>query len=411
MSAVRQRGPLTWYAQFTLMSAVFAVAVGYGIVLPVLPILVERLTRPSGLTALSWHTGLLTGSYSLALFLFAPLWGRVSDRYSRPRMLLFGLGGFASTLIIFAVFDSLPMLYLGRFLSGVCASAVMPVAYAFLGDRAPTKEWRAHRFALLNIAGTAGFLIGPMFGSFALVSSSRMMTTDNNFGISAPLFATSSLALLAGLMVWWLLPDSDRSNDMQFIAPKAKNSRRSIVQLLSLSFVTALAVGAFEVGLSLRGTQTLELSTYQIGIMFTECSLVMFMAQALVFSPFVKPEMTRHLVMPGLLILAVGLAAVPFADDFLMMTLAVALVAASAGILSPIATYWISLGGGETQGAELGRQTAAASLGQAAGSVAGGMLFDATIVPNAGFIFPAALVVAGLVWSAGLSQRLARISS
>jgi predicted MFS family arabinose efflux permease len=121
--------------------------------------------------------------------------------------------------------------------------------------------------------------------------------------------------------------------------------------------------------------------------------------------------MTRHLIVPSLVILAAGLAAVPFADDFLMMTLAVALVAASAGILSPIATYWISLGGGETQGAELGRQTAAASLGQAVGSVAGGMLFDAAMMPNAGFFFPAVLVLGGLVWSAGLSQRLARISS
>ena len=68
--------PLKWHALFALMSAMFTVAVGYGVVLPVLPFLVERLAGTTEPVALSWHTGLSTGTYTLALFLFAPLWGR-----------------------------------------------------------------------------------------------------------------------------------------------------------------------------------------------------------------------------------------------------------------------------------------------------------------------------------------------
>jgi predicted MFS family arabinose efflux permease len=88
------------------------------------------------------------------------------------------------------------------------------------------------------------------------------------------------------------------------------------------------------------------------------------------------------------------------------MSVTVALVAASAGILSPIVTYWVSLRAGKTQGADLGQVTAAASLGQAVGSVLGGLLFNLAILPSAGFVTAALIVAAGFVASVGLSRLL-----
>jgi len=402
--------PLGWQSSFALMSAMFVVAVGYGIVLPVLPFLVERLAQTGEPETLSWHTGLLTGTYALALFLFAPLWGRVSDRYSRPRILLLGLGGFASALTLFALVDSLPLLYLGRFLSGVFAAAVTPVAYAFIGDHSPTKEWRARRFALLNAAGTAGFFVGPMLGGLAIFGAAQILPEAVGAGITVPFLATSGLALLAGMMVWRLLPTADHLQTSPIATPKTRDSQILIVRILSISFVTALAVGAFEVGLSLRGKQVLDLNAYQIGLMFTECSLVMFGAQALVFSPLIKVERTRYLIIPSLAVLAAGLAMVPFANGFITTILVVGMVAASAGVLSPIATYWISLSAGKTQGAELGLQTSAASLGQAVGAAAAGLSFDFAAMPNASFTLAAVLVTAGLVGSIGLPRFLKKVS-
>ena len=85
----------------TLMLAVFTVSVGYGVVLPLLPYLIERLLGAGGGAAqVSRHTGLLTGVYTLALFLFAPLWGRVSDRLGRGSILLVGLFGFGTTMML-----------------------------------------------------------------------------------------------------------------------------------------------------------------------------------------------------------------------------------------------------------------------------------------------------------------------
>ena len=65
--------------------------VGFGIVLPILPFLIERISGTTNAAALSWHTGLVTGTYILAIFLFAPAWGKLSDRWGRRPVLLMGL--------------------------------------------------------------------------------------------------------------------------------------------------------------------------------------------------------------------------------------------------------------------------------------------------------------------------------
>jgi predicted MFS family arabinose efflux permease len=162
----------------------------------------------------------------------------------------------------------------------------------------------------------------------------------------------------------------------------------------------------FEVGLALRGKQELGLTQYHIALMFTECSLVMFVVQAIVFSPWVKPETTRWFIAPALAVLAAGLFLVPRASDFILMLAVIGTVAASAGILSPILTYWISRKAGRAQGAELGKQTAAASLGVTVGSAAGGLLFDFAPLPGASFLLMTLLVVVGILLSLGLPNML-----
>ena len=140
--------------------------------------------------------------------------------------------------------------------------------------------------------------------------------------------------------------------------------------------------------------------------MFTECSLVMFVVQAIVFSPWFNPAMTRWLMAPTLAVLALGLYLVPRADNFTLMMVVISAVAASAGILSPIITYWISARAGSAQGWELGKQAAASSLGATVGSAAGGLLFTVTVPAGASFVLAALLAVLGLVLSLKLPNLL-----
>ena len=179
-----------------------------------------------------------------------------------------------------------------------------------------------------------------------------------------------------------------------------------VPKLLILAFIVSAGVGVFEVGLALRGKQELGLTQYQIALMFTECSLVMFVVQAFVFSPWVKPEATRWLIAPAFAVLAAGLFLVPRASSFTLMLVVIGAVAASAGILSPILTYWISSKAGKAQGAQLGMQTAASSLGVTVGSAAGGLLFNVPWFPNASFVLMTGLTVGGALLSFGLPNLL-----
>jgi MFS family permease len=111
-------------------------------------------------------TGLLTGLYTLSLFLFAPVWGWLSDRHGRRTILLIGLVGFSGTMFIFSFMENLPALYAERILSGMFAAAVTPVALAAIGDLASTDDAQGRRLTFISLAGISGFLLGPMLGVF-----------------------------------------------------------------------------------------------------------------------------------------------------------------------------------------------------------------------------------------------------
>lgn len=391
-----------------LMLAVFTVSAGYGVVLPLLPSLIETLVGPEG-TAIqvSRHTGLLTAVYTLALFLFAPAWGRLSDRAGRRAVLLIGLSGFGGTMLLSSIFNNLSTVYVGRFLSGVFAAAVTPVASAAIGDLTTADELRGRRLAFLSMSGVAGFLLGPMVG----VGVMRMVPTvlanaEPARVLAGPLVAGAVLSFVVSLVIGWAVPTVRIPQPTDSGPASREDGMRRVVQsLLVLSFIASTAVGVFEVGLALRGKQELGLGPTQIAVMFTECSLVMFGVQAAVFSPWLRAETTRWLMLPALLVLAGGLLLVPQASTFPEMLVVTGAVAASAGILSPILTYWISSATGSARGWQLGRQTAAASIGMTAGSVAGGWLFNISGRPLS-FAMTAGLALLGAAISFGAARSL-----
>lgn len=392
-----------------LMLSVFTVSMGYGVVLPLLPYLIERLLGTGADAAqVSRSTGLLTGLYTLSLFIFAPAWGHLSDRYGRRIVLLIGLVGFSATMLIFAFIENLSAVYAERFLSGIFAAAVTPGALATIGDLATTEEARARRLTFVSLAGISGFLLGPMLGVAIARGAASLFSVDGAAGaLAIPLAATAVLALLVAAAAAVTIPGREHPDPTIARGHRTSGTGAWLVaRLLLLVFIVSAGVGVFEVGLALRGKQELGLTQYQIALMFTECSLVMFVVQAIVFAPWIKPSTTRWFIAPSLGILAVGLFLVPRASDFTLMLAVVATVASSAGILSPILTYWISSHAGKARGAELGMQTAAASLGVAAGSAAGGLLFNVASLPGASFLLVTALTGLGFLLSLGLPNVL-----
>ena len=316
------------------MLAVFTVSVGFGVVLPRLPSLIERLLG-AGVEAaqVSRHTGLLTAAYTLSLFLCAPLWGRLSDRRGPRGVLLIGLFGFGATMLAFSFVESLTAVYAERFLSGVFAAAVTPVAAAVVGNFTTTEQGRARRLAFVSMAGIIGFLLGPMLGLFVTRFAADIFDLGMPAGsVTVPLATTALLAFLVVAAVAFTVSGEGHERLRKTPGAPVDKTPWLVPQLLILTFTVSAGVGAFEVGLALRGKQELGLTPYQIALMFTECSVVMFVMQAIVFFWF-KPDATRWLIAPALAALAAGLFFVPRASDFALMLVVIGAVAASAGIL------------------------------------------------------------------------------
>lgn len=376
-----------------LMLAVFTISVGFGILLPQLPALIERVLGVDSTTAqASRATGMVTALYMFALFVAAPFWGRLSDRWGRRPVLLIGLAGFGATMIAFAFLGSLAAVYVERALSGLFAAAVTPVALAAVTDLSETRAALGRRMTLVSLAGISGFLLGPTLG----VTLTRGLGSGAG-PLTVPLVATGGLALVAALAVAVTLRSALAATPSDARAGAVPREPGPVGWLLALGFVVSAGVAVFEVGLALRSKQVLGLTPVQIALMFTLCSGMMIFVQAVVFSPLVRPDFTRWLIAPAFAVMAVGLFAVPLARDVTELLGVVGAVAASAGILSPILTYWIASHAGKKSGAELGRQTAAASLGAGLGSAAGGLLYDVTWLPNAAFVLTAGVILLG-VW-------------
>ncbi|WP_064697801.1 MFS transporter [Rhizobium aegyptiacum] len=387
-----------------LLFAVFTAAVGYGVVLPVLPHVVETLSPSASASKIGWHTGFLAAVYAGAPLLFAPVWGWLSDRYGRRPVLLAGLVGFGATLAVTALATNLQWLYGGRFLNGAFAAAILPAAQAFVGDSAVSDTWRAQRFAWLGMASIAGFFIGPMLGGVMIQGGSAITGK-----MPAAQFLTLPFLFSAGLAFIGAIGTAglDRGPARPVPPTRDKDDWRpaTVAHLLTLAGFVALGITAFEVGLALRG-RALGMTPYQVGIMFAECSLVMFAVQALVFSPLVAPSSTAKLILPAFAVMGAGLLLVAYAEGFAAQLIVVGTVAAGAGVLIPVLTYWISLGAGNAQGAELGRKAAVESFGQALGSAGVGYISGINAAPYLQFLLPAGLVLAAAAASLNLARHL-----
>lgn len=390
--------PLNRAATGALLVAVFIVALVYGAQLPILPLLLERsLGSP---TAAATNTGLLAGVYAFALFLFAPLWGRISDRWQRRGVIIVGLVGLAFALMLLRAFDRIVALYMGEFLAGAFSAAVLPGALALVADSSPDEDWRGRRFAWLNIANLAGFLIGPVLGGLLGAMWQGEMPVSG-----APFTFLSVGAVLSAAGAHLLLPRRSTRPDRRVMAPR---NRAALRLLLPCAGLVALGLGTFEVGLTIRGLQQLRLTPAEVGFMFAECMVIMAASQLIVFNRWFPVRTTRWLLAPAFIVFAIALLMLPLAASATKLFWAVAAVGASAGVLSPVIAFWISLNAGQGQGRKLGWQAAAASFGLGVGSVLGGLSLG-TIGPlHLPFVIAAAAGLLGALLTAAFAVQPAR---
>jgi MFS family permease len=182
---------------------VFIDLVGFGIVLPLLPIFADNLE------ASGFVIGVLMASYSATQFIFAPIWGRLSDRVGRRPILLLSTAGAAVSYAVFASASGmtgglgLGLLFASRLLAGICGANIT-VAQAYIADISPPEK-RSARMGLIGMAFGLGFVFGPAIGALSL----------NFFGITGPGWVAAGFCGANFILASLILPESwkpDESN-------------------------------------------------------------------------------------------------------------------------------------------------------------------------------------------------------
>ena len=167
---------------YFVLVTIFIDAIGFGIIMPVLP----RLVMAVGDIDLSQAIaigGWMTLVYAVANFVFAPIMGNLSDRVGRRPVLMIALAGLAIDYLLMAVANTLPLLFLGRLLTGIFGGSYGP-AQAAIAD-ITTPDERAKNFGFVSAAFGVGFVLGPAIGGLLGEISDR-----------APFYAASALAAL-----------------------------------------------------------------------------------------------------------------------------------------------------------------------------------------------------------------------
>ncbi len=398
-----------------LLACLFVVMTGLGITIPVLPFYVERVARAVGASHRSavLHLELLTGVYALMQLIFAPLWGRWSDRFGRKPLLLIGIAGYVVAPLLFGLARSLWLLYIARLIGGILASAMLPVSAAYVVDMT-SDDARGRGMAWLGAAASLGVVVGAALGGMLSRNGLHPSLRLGHFMVdsfSIPFLVAALLALLTLCSaIRWLtesMPSAAAGDTHTVSKLDWQALTRRLSPLLALTFIGQLALTMFEATFALFAQAKFNFGPVGVGAGFVVCGLVMsaFQAGAVGFLSTKVGELWQ--ISAGFAAMGLGIALLAVARTPGAVFAFVALLALGMAFIAPNLAALISKrGGAKEAGAALGIQNAANSLGQALGPLLGGLLLLWQI--NAPYLFSGTLLIAlalPIGWQAMRGQR------
>ncbi len=191
---------------------------GWGIIIPVVPKLIQELIHNPDISVASQYGGWLSFAYAGMQFLFASVLGGLSDRFGRRPIILFSLLGFSVNFMIQALAPSIFWLFVGRIFSGVTGASVT-TASAYIAD-VSTDEDRTKNFGLVGAAFGVGFIVGPVLGGLL-----------GHYGARVPFYAAAALCLINFLYGWFVLPESLAPEHRRPFNWRRANPVGSLIQL------------------------------------------------------------------------------------------------------------------------------------------------------------------------------------
>ena len=364
------------------------VTLGFGMVIPVFPFYIERLGASGS------QYGLLIAVYAIMQFLFSPFWGSLSDRIGRKPILLVGIFGGGLTVLMFGLASQLWMLFAARLLSGLLASATMPAAMAYIGDSTSEAE-RGGGIGKLGAAAGLGLILGPGLGGWLAGES-----------LSTPFFIAAGLSLVSMLLIAAFLPESLPSQARQQTDARLKmvNLRElwqalfgPIGGLLLMAFLVSFAATNFQAIFGLYALEKFGFNPQQIGTILVVTALVSALIQGTLTGPLTRRWHESKLIKIFLLTNAAGFLVLLTADDYPTVLLTTGIYTLAHTLLRPMVQSLTSKRAPAGQGAAMGLNNAFISLGQIAGPLWAGFVFDINV--NLPYISGAVILLASFVIS------------
>ncbi|MDD5140878.1 MAG: MFS transporter [Verrucomicrobiales bacterium] len=360
--------------------SVFIDLIGFGIVLPLLPGYAEDNFRPD-FSAKGWVIGGIIASFSAMQFLFAPAWGRLSDRIGRrPVMLISNLGA-AGSYALFAIACGmsgtvgLVWILISRIFAGICG-ANLSVASAYIADISPPEK-RSARMGLIGMAFGLGFIFGPAIGAFSI---------DIFHSKQGPGWVAAGFCAANFVLGWFILGESRQPSSAP-VAPRPKINQwaHTLAQpklglLILIFFFATFCFTCFESTFPLLARHEFGFGAkgqdHRVGYLFTYCGLISAILQGGVIGRLVKKFGEPKLIFISMLIYAASLVALPFATNMPALLVVLALLAIGSGLNRPPVFGMISLkSSADEQGANLGVAQSFGSLARILGPVFATTLF------------------------------------
>ncbi|BDG09294.1 MFS transporter [Anaeromyxobacter paludicola] len=347
-----------------LFIIVFIDLLGFGMVMP----LMSRYARELG--APVEYIGLLFTGYSAMQFVFAPLWGRLSDRVGRRPVLLASIVLSAVAFLFSGLARTFLALLLTRLFAGA-ATANVAIAQAYVAD-VTTPEDRARGMGIIGAAFGLGFVLGPPVGGLLA-----------GVHLGAPFFGAAGLSLLNGVAAFFILPEPHQRREGAH-APGVRRleelreafSRPGFARLLVFYFLVIFAFSAMESTFTLLAADRYGLTDRQVGYVFGFIGVVMVVVQGGLVGRLSRRFGEVPMLGTGAALMVVGLGALPYAGGVPGLLAACVPLAVGQGFAQPAVSSLISrLAAQEAQGGSLGIGQSVAAIGRIVGPETGTYTF------------------------------------